>query len=419
MKENKLQTPYGVKDILPDEYSIKTGIENRIEAVFHRYGYRTVMPPAFEYIDVFTGIGSVDQSKIYKFIDRDGSVLALRSDLTPQISRIVATNDWDGAAPLRFCYVANTYRHNENYQGKLNEFTQAGVELYGAASDDADAEVIAVAINALKTAGLEDFRIDIGNVEFLRGILEETGLPESKLNKIRKDILIRDYIAVENAVKDEIMPIGVKEILSNLAFYIGDISILDKCNASVANGAAKAALAQLKNIYETLKLCRLDKYVLFDLSLIGHLDYYTGVIFRGYTYGTGFSIVEGGRCDKLTASFGKKISNIGFAIGINDLISALYSQNVEFEFLTADTLAAFSPEGKENALLCADSLRDGGLFIETSLIGPNIEKNLDYARKKSFSGMLYFDRDGIITMYNLKTGDTESVTVDELLRGRE
>lgn len=415
MKENKLHTPNGVKDILPDEYSVKRGVENRIESVFHRYGYRSVMPPTFEYIDVFTGIGSVDQSKIYKFIDRDGSVLALRSDLTPQISRIVATNDWDGMIPLRFCYVANTYRYNQNFQGKLNEFTQAGVELYGASSDDANAEVIAVAINALLAAGLEDFRIDIGNVEFLHGILEETGLPEEELREIRKYILKREYVAVEAAVKKRKMPKGVKEILSNLASFIGDTQMLDKCGAAVTSDAAKAALNKLKNIYETLKLYNLDKYVLFDLSLMGHLDYYTGVIFRGYTYGTGFSIVEGGRCDKVTASFGKKISSIGFAIGINDLLDAVSNQNVSYEIMYADTLVAYSAVGKEAALRCADSLRDDGLYVENSLLGGDIEVNLDYAKKRGLNGMLYFDEGGSISLFNLKTGERSEVSIDELL----
>ncbi|MDR1689024.1 MAG: ATP phosphoribosyltransferase regulatory subunit [Clostridiales bacterium] len=417
MKENMMHTPDGVKDYLPEDYRIKREVENRIEAVLNRRGYQSMSPPTFEYIDVFSGIGSVDEGRIYKFIDRDGSVLALRSDITPQISRIAASNNWGGSYPLRFCYVANVYRYNESLQGKPNEFTQAGAEIYGACEGDADAEIIAAAINSLICAGLADFRIDIGHVEFLCGILSETGLNETELGEIQTNILKRDFVAVANAVKGREMPEGAKQILSDLALYIGDIHMLEKCAGIVTSEMAKNALKKLTNVYETLRQMKLDKYVLFDLSLTGNLDYYTGIIFKGYTYGAAFSIVDGGRYDKLSENFGKKIESVGFAITINDLVTSLKESRVVFDLPVADTLAAYTEGGRETAFLCADALRGEGLYVENSLCGSDIEQNLKYAAEKNFSGMIYFADGGKIMLYNLKTGEMAEVTLNNLLGG--
>ena len=138
----KLHTPEGVKDYLPCEAAFKSEVERNIETVFYRYGFLPVSSPTFEYMEVFDGNGGLSPNQMYKFIDRDSSSLALRADMTPVIARIAATAYEKKDIPLRFYYFENVFRHNENYQGKLREFTQAGIELIGVNSYDADAEKI-------------------------------------------------------------------------------------------------------------------------------------------------------------------------------------------------------------------------------------------------------------------------------------
>ena len=169
----KLHTPEGVKDYLPSECILKTKIENNVSKVFKSFGYVPVKSPTFEYSDVFDNKGSVSDQNLYRFVDRDGSILTLRSDMTPAIARIVATTYSDKKMPIRLSYIENLFRHTVNYQGKLNEFTQAGVELIGAHSISADVEVLVMAIKAILSSGVKNFKIDLGHSNFLKGVLEE------------------------------------------------------------------------------------------------------------------------------------------------------------------------------------------------------------------------------------------------------
>jgi ATP phosphoribosyltransferase regulatory subunit len=249
--------------------------------------------------------------------------------------------------------------------------------------------------------------------------LEETALPAHELAEIKKHIQQRDYVAAKAAVQDKAIREPLKEILAGLPLSIGDAAMLDKCLGAVASQTARRAIGKLMEIHETLRLMRLDQHVLFDLGLTGHLDYYTGVIFRGYAPGAGFSVLEGGRCDKLAATFGKAIPSAGFAIRIDDLYSALLAQNTAFGHTFADTLIAYAPQAKETALLCADNLRENGLFAENSLVGCDIEANIAYAKAKALRGMLYFEGDGRILLFDLAADKRFEVSIDDILGNKE
>lgn len=415
MIDRKLHTPEGVKDYLPYEYEFKKEIERNIEIVFHRYGFCPVKSPAFEYMEVFEGKGSIDSKQMYKFLDRDGSILALRSDMTPAIARIAATAYEEKDIPLRFYYFDNAFRYNENYQGKLREFTQAGIELIGINSYEADAEVIAVAIRSLLISGLENFRIDIGQVQFLNGILEETGLNKKICSKIQNYIILKDYVAVENTVKNLDLSEEIKAFFSQLPLLIGGAEILEKAKEFTSNDKSLKALNNLREIYKILTEYGLNEYISFDLSVTGHLDYYTGLIFRGYTYGTGFSVIDGGRYDKLVSNYGANYPAIGFAIKINDLINALENQNISVPTDWADTLLVYNNDSRKTALSTADELRSQGLSIENSLIGNNIDRNIEYARMKNMGGIIYFLSDEKVKLIDLQNNIENELNISELL----
>lgn len=419
MINKKLHTPEGVKDYLPFEFTIKSEIEHNIEYVFYKYGYYPIKSPTFEYMEVFDGKGSIDPMQMYKFLDRDGSILALRSDMTPAIARIASTAYDKKDIPLRFYYIENAFRYNENYQGKLREFTQAGIELIGINSYDADAEIIAVAINSLLASGLDDFRIDIGQVQFFNGLLEEAEFDKETCSQIQKFMNEKNFVAVEEIVQNSNTDKNIKTLFNQLPLLIGGKEILNKARKFIKNKISLEALYALEKIYEILECYSLNKYVSFDLSMIGNFDYYTGLIFRGYTYGTGFSILDGGRYDNLILNYGSNYPSVGFAIKINDLMNALMNQNMNIQVKSTDTLLVYTEKGKNTALRTADELRNSGLSIENSLLGDDIEKNIEYAKSKKMGGILYFSDNEKVEVINILTNESNLVTISELLHMEE
>jgi ATP phosphoribosyltransferase regulatory subunit len=341
-------------------------------------------------MEVFTDKGSVDPRQMYRFIDRDGEMLALRADLTPPVARIVATNFEPDDAPLRFCYIQNVFRYSPNYQGRLREITQAGIELMGPSNDEADAEVLAVAIDALRSVGLKDFRIDIGQVRFLQGMLEECNLPPSIRDELRDRVVARDFVTAEAIGKEHDVSREMRRLLSNLPFLSGGPEILDEAREGAKNEKSRAAVANLKNIHAALRDYGFEKYVSFDLSMAGNMDYYTGIIFRGYTSGLGFSILDGGRYDSLVARFGVDLPAVGFIIKVQNVGGALEKQNDRAPFSPADVLIAWTPEGRRFAFSAAAGLRARGLRCAASF-GGDAEMNLRDARRRGIRKVLWFD----------------------------
>jgi ATP phosphoribosyltransferase regulatory subunit len=399
MRNNELHTPDGFRDYLPPEQFFKKRIEDGLESVFHRYGYSSVATPVLEYAEVFADKGSVDPRQMYRFIDRDGDMLTLRSDLTPPVARVIAANFADGDMPLRFCYAQNVFRYSPSYQGKLREIPQAGIELVGAGGDEADAETLAVAIDALLGAGLKDFRIDVGQVRFLQGMLEESGLEPSVCETLRERIAARDFVAAEAIGKQHRAPPNVRRLLSDLPIFSGNAEILDEVLLETDNEKSREALQNLKNIHSILKDYGFEKYVLFDLSMAGKMDYYTGIIFRGYTSGLGFSILDGGRYDGLLARFGLNLSSVGFIIKVHNLACALKKQNPPAPFREADFLIAWDGaekekgergEGRNAALAEAVRLRNQGRRCVLSFAGKDAAAALEYAKRRGIGKVLYF-----------------------------
>ena len=394
MINNKLHTTAGVKDYLPAECALKNEIEAKVKAVFDSCNYKCVITPTFEFIEVYDGMGGVDSRRMYKFLDRDGSILALRPDVTPAIARIAATAYDETDLPLRFSYVGNAFRYNESYQGKLREFTQAGIELIGVNSIEADAEAISVAINALLAVGIEDFRVDIANVDFLKGVLEEAAFDMELSEAIIDSVVGKNYVEVSRLTSSADISVSLKTLFNDLPLLIGDVKVLDTARALVNNEKSLKAIEYMGKLYKLLEGCGYSKYISFDLSVTGHFDYYTGIVFRAYTRGTGFSVIDGGRYDKLVGSYGAAYPAVGLAVKINDIMSVMNNLKVK----NADVLIAYNESGRLSAIKKADLLRKNGSIAELSLIGSDIDKNRDYAAKKGIDMVLYFDGDNCRTI---------------------
>ncbi|MBS4959687.1 MAG: ATP phosphoribosyltransferase regulatory subunit [Clostridiales bacterium] len=419
MQNDKLHTPIGVRDVLAGECAVKNAITAQISEVFHRYGYEDVESPMFEFQEVFADAekGSTDPAQLYKFFDQDGASLALRADMTPPIARIAATAyaNWEG--PLKFSYHGNAFRMNKNYQGKLREYPEAGVEFMGASGPDADAEVIAVAVKALLAIGLTEFKINIGEVGFFKGILASSGLNQEDQEEVKFLISKRNYADLEHLIQNRPIEEKVKELFLALPKLVGGSEVLDQAAKMTDNPVALAALERLKELHTSIGNYHISSYISYDLGMVNKLNYYTGIIFRGYTYGVGFSIVDGGRYDNLVGEFGKDCPSVGFALRITSIMNAVANQNIHVDVKRPEALIAYQPCAKKTALRIAEKYRRTGKYMLTSFLGENLEENIAYAKKMNLSHVLYF-RDGVhLTMVSLKDemgGFTVDLTINDL-----
>jgi ATP phosphoribosyltransferase regulatory subunit len=417
LAEWKIYTPEGVQDILQNECFFKKNLEDRIRKVFRSSGYYEVETPIVEFYDVFsTEENIIPQETMFKFFDQQGRILVLRPDITIPIARVAATKLKDAAYPLRISYIGNAFKYNELGGGKQKEFTQAGVEIIGVNTPEADAGVIATAIDAVKATGLENFQIDIGQVEFFKGLMEETGLSAEETEKMRVLIDRKDFLGIEELVKEHNIRDDLKELILDLPKLFGSTDVIDRVEKYPINERSIKALNNLRSIINILDDYGLSKYVSVDLGMVQSLNYYSGTIFRGFTYGVGFPILSGGRYDRLVEKFGKSSPATGFSMGINMVMMALDRQKIEFEKPRVDTLVCCSEEGRKTAFRICETLRKQGLVVEMDINGGDFEAARNYAGLKGIGGILKVLDDENIEVHNLEKGEVSKVTISELLK---
>jgi ATP phosphoribosyltransferase regulatory subunit len=411
----KIYTPEGVQDILFDQCYIKRNIEAEIRKLFRARGYCEVETPTIEFYDVFSSEAEHSpQETMFKFFDKQGRILVLRPDITIPIARITATKNRDLNYPLKYFYIGNAFKYNEMGGGKQKEFTQAGVEILGICNPKADAEVIATAINATKACGLESFQIDIGQVEFFKGLMEETGLSEEDTEQMRVLIDSKDFLGIEELVKAYDIREDLRELIFSLPGLFGSIDVIEKAEKITLNKRSLNALANLRRVLEILEDYELSKYVSVDLGLVQSLNYYTGIIFRGVTYGVGFPILSGGRYDNLVENFGKKCPATGFSLGINMIMTALERQKVKAEIQGIDSIICYSSEGRKTAFKICEILRNQGLTVEVDITENNIDSVKKYASEKNIGGIIYILDEENIEIHNIETGEISKTSVGQL-----
>jgi len=329
MNKQLLHTPEGVRDIYGKEYARKLHIENKLHEKIASYGFEDIQTPTFEFFDVFSKeVGTTPSKELYKFFDKEGNTLVLRPDFTPSIARCAAKYFMEEQVPIRFSYIGNTFTNTSNLQGKLKEVTQMGAELINAPSVEADAEMISLVIEALKNTGLTRFQITIGEVDYFKGLCEEAGLDEDTELELRACISGKNYFAAQELLEERKVQEPYYSILLKLADMFETRETLMEAKAMVKNQRSLAAIDRLEKLYEVLKLYGVEEYVSFDLGMLSKYHYYTGVIFKAYTYGVGDAVVKGGRYDNLLHQFGKEASAIGFVIVVDDILEALSRQKM-------------------------------------------------------------------------------------------
>lgn len=378
MKMNLLHTPEGVRDIYNVECARKHTLEKRLRALLRLYGYEEIQTPTIEFFDIFnTERGTVKSTEMFKFTDRDGHTLVLRPDITPSIARAVAKYYGDEDIPMRFSYEGNTFKNNSSYQGRMREITQLGAELIGGDDVAADAEVIALTIDLLKSAGLSDFQVDIGHVSFFKALVREAGFDEETQERLRLLIENKNDFGIGDLLEPMHINERLKAIFARLPQLFGSIDVIDEARRMTDNPEALAALDRLTQIYDLVSAYGLQKYVTIDLGMLTEYNYYTGVIFKGYTYGTGDAVVNGGRYGSLLSQFGKEAASVGFAVVIDQLMLALSRQKIEIPLKAVTTMILYPETMTREAVQLSMSMHAAKKC--TALISKSADKTVaDY-----------------------------------------
>lgn len=359
MSDSILQVPYGTRDVLPGEAAARRQMEDRICSLFARWGYDEVATPTFEYLDTFAGSGQADEGA-FKFFDRKGSILMLRTDMTTPIARMVSTRMRKDTGVKRLSYRAQLFRYEEAQAGRQCEFTQCGIEMMGASGAPADAEVIALAVHTLLEAGLKNFYITLGQMEFINGLIEAAALTDEQAKEIKHCLIKRNAAGLEQAVESAKIPEQLANIFKDLLFLHGGVQLLNDMQQRVLSRRCWNALENLREIYELAKAYDVAQYLSFDLGLTRSLDYYTGMLFEGYAAGMGYSLIGGGRYDNMMQRFGKPCPATGFALGIDRIALTLQRQG-SLDVEGPETVLVAYAEGKTaEGITLACSLRKEG-----------------------------------------------------------
>ena len=399
MKKKLLHTPEGVRDIYNGECAKKLYLQNTIHETLKSYGYADIQTPTFEFIDIFSSErGSVASNTMYKFFDREGYTLVLRPDMTPAVARAVSKYYMDEHMPVRFCYMGNTFVNHAEHQGKLKEITQIGAELIADNKSDADAEVIAMTIDSLLKCGLDEFQIEIGHVDYFHGLMEAAGLDEEAINELMTLLSNKNFFGVEELITSSNVPSEVREIFDKLPELTGSIEVINKARSLFTNELINNALDRMEKVYELLSIYGFEKYISFDLGIIANFDYYSGIIFRGYTYGTGNPIARGGRYDNLLSQFGKDAPSIGFAIDLDQLLIVLNRQKVAIEGDSMKTLIIYDEDMKAEAINKAILQRDHGIPTVSMRKSEqqSVEDYEEYCRNYNFDTLMYITSSEVI-----------------------
>lgn len=410
--EKLLHTPEGVRDIYNVECGKKFTLESRIKKTLHLYGYHDIQTPTFEYFDVFRKeIGTIPSKDLYKFFDKEGNTLALRPDITPSVARAAATLFGEEELPIRLCYTGNTFINHSSYQGRLREVTQIGAEMIGDDSVEADAEMIALVIETMQAVGLKEFQLNLGSLEFFQSLIEDAALDEDATERVIELINNRNFYGVEEYLDSIMVKRSSREAFASLGEMVGGVEVLKRAKNIAPNSAGIMAVKRLERLYNVLRLYGVEKYITFDLGMTGSYGYYTGIIFRGYTYGIGDAVVRGGRYDNLLEKFGKNSPSIGFAIVIDELMKAMARQRTRIVYTRKNHIILYDEGMTKDAVALARDFRSKAK--NTELIKKDKERLLeDYVHygKEYYAGtLIYIKKGGDILMVNLVTGEQKEI----------
>jgi len=391
----KRYLPVGGQDYLMEECYNKKLIQDKLRKLFFLSGYEEVETPLLEYIDVFTGVkASIEQEQMMKLFDSDGRILVLRPDITMPIARIAATKLKTSILPLRFSYVGNVYRNQKTQSAKQSEIAQAGIELLGVSEPEADAEIIAIAVQSLINLGLKEFQIDIGQVEFFKGLIAQAEMGEEWEEEIRSFIDQKNMLGLELVLKESKISDHLKNTIYDFPKLYGNGEMLKEAAKMSSNPKCESAIENIREVYSILKDFGFERYLTFDLGMVQSFNFYTGIVFRGITSELGYPICGGGRYDRLVNEFGYDIPATGFAIGIKRILMVLERQRDLCDIPAVEVLVAYEKNSRQEAYSLISELRNDGYRTEVFIPSKQNYDYISYAQYKKIPKAIFVDSKG-------------------------
>jgi ATP phosphoribosyltransferase regulatory subunit len=303
--------PPGTRDVLPDEMRELRALTDRLRGTFEGAGYGEVYTPVLEYEEVLRRGDNSAAGAAYRLFDEHGEVLALRSDTTIPIARVVATRYREATPPFRLCYFAHAYRAVERGVGEPREFLQGGVELIGVPGAEGEAEVVALTVAALDEAGLRRHRVGVGDGSLYRSLLFSLEVPEDRHLPLLECLSRRDLVGLELGISSLRLGNHERELLVKLPELRGGPEVLERAAGPVAE-----AVEGLRSLHDLLEQRGVAERVIFDLGLVRELGYYTGAVFEVYDPAVGFALGGGGRYDELLGRFGRDLPACGLGLDV-------------------------------------------------------------------------------------------------------
>jgi ATP phosphoribosyltransferase regulatory subunit len=386
MKQYDLITPEGTSDLLFEECAVRNSVETKIAGIFSSKGYCEIVTPGIEFFDVFNLRSRYfPQESMYKLVDGKGRLLVVRPDSTMPIARVAATRLKDMPLPLRMFYRQNVYRSSPLMRGRSDEIKQMGIELIGSDSRRADLEVITTAIEVLASCDNDKFRFEIGDIGFFRELVSKLDADDTAKEEIRSLIEVKNYPAL-NDLLDSIGNNAITNALKQLPRLFGGVEVFDKAASLYSDEKINAILTNLKEIYTSLETLGYDGKITVDLGIVNKMDYYTGVVMKGYLEGYGDAVLSGGRYNHLMAEFGYDAPATGFAVNI-DAAAKVIRRNGGCELKSADAVV-FAESGFEMAgLKYINELNSKGLTAENSVFD-TLEETKKYAAEKNIAKVI-------------------------------
>lgn len=350
------EKPLGMRDTLPDLYERKAAVRTSIQEEMKRWGYQFIETPALEYYETVGAASAILDQQLFKLLDQQGHTLVLRPDMTAPIARVAASRLLKDELPIRLAYSANVYRAQQREGGRPAEFEQIGVECIGDHTISADGEGMALMISALKEAGLRNFQLSAGHIGFVRDFFQQILGTEERVENLTRFLYEKNYVGYREHVKSLALSSIDKQRLLDFLKLRGGEEVIEVAYGLLENGTGKKALAELEQLWSIMRDYGQEGTVKFDLTLVSHMSYYTGILFEVYAGNVGFPIGNGGRYDLLLQKFGKDTGATGFAIRLDRLLEALEDSN-EAEPVYC---ILYSPERRKEAFDFAKEERSAG-----------------------------------------------------------
>lgn len=379
-----VNTPEGTRDRLFSECQERRQVQNRLTRLFRQRGFLEVSTPDTEFYDLFAQSGSaIPQERMVKVADPSGMFCVMRPDSTTPIARVAATKLRSLPLPQRLYYDQTVYRSNPAHNGGSREIPQCGVELIGAKGMKADLEIIVMAIDALRSCGVPGFHVELGHAGFFRDLAARLNVQDDVVEEMRALIEGKNFAAL-NAFLTPHRGNPACAALERLSRLFGGHEVLTEAEKLAGK---TDAVDYLRSLYDELSAAGYGQYVRFDLGMVHQIDYYTGVVFRGYVEGAGDAVLSGGRYDSLVGVFGRDAQATGFAVDVDAVARTL----PETALPALRTVVHYEPGYLAQALEAVDSRPAG-----TCELSPcrTLESSENLARDKGAEAVLVFDKNG-------------------------